>query len=747
MYWGKTQRGIPCHSPCYRDCQKEETMEKKTTVTTKRLTPEKEESGSIIEKISLPRTIHLVPMDHIAGFDVRPGFYEVNGATAIPGGVNFTVYSHGATSIELLLFHRTETEPFAVLPIPKHYRIGNVYSMIVFKLNIEEFEYAYRVDGPYDPKKGLIFDKTKYLLDPYAKAVTGQSQWGDSSNGERHYKARVVKDDFDWGTAKQPLLPMEDLVIDELHVRGFTKDSSSGVLHPGTFAGLMEKLPYLLELGVNVVELMPIFEFDEMQDYREVDGKELYNYWGYNTVSFFAPNTSYTASTEYNREGNELKTLIQVFNQHGIEVYLDVVFNHTAEGNEQGPFFSFKGFDNNIYYLLTPDGGYYNFSGCGNSLNCNHPIVHQMILNCLRYWVTTYRINGFRFDLASILGRNEDGTPMNKPPLLQSLAFDPILGDVKLIAEAWDAVGLYQVGTFPSWNRWAEWNGRYRDDMRRHLKGDGGTAQAAALRIAGSRDIYEVSTRQNASVNFITCHDGFTLYDLYAYNEKHNEKNGWNNTDGAGDNNSWNCGVEGETDDPEVNRLRRRMVRNAFALLMCSRGIPMFLAGDEFCNTQFGNNNAYCQDNITSWLDWNLLKKNKSIFQFFQYMIRFRKKHRILRVNISNGACGFQDISFHGVKPWRGQFADHDRYVGVLFAGQEDGKEPDVVYVASNAYWEELKILLPELPESMYWELKLDTWEEKQGQEQKSIQGNTFMIHPRSVMVWIGKIIPKSDIL
>ena len=722
-------------------------MEKKTTVTTKRLTPEKEESGSIIEKISLPRTIHLVPMDHIAGFDVRPGFYEVNGATAIPGGVNFTVYSHGATSIELLLFHRTETEPFAVLPIPKHYRIGNVYSMIVFKLNIEEFEYAYRVDGPYDPKKGLIFDKTKYLLDPYAKAVTGQSQWGDSSNGERHYKARVVKDDFDWGTAKQPLLPMEDLVIYELHVRGFTKDSSSGVLHPGTFAGLMEKLPYLLELGVNVVELMPIFEFDEMQDYREVDGKELYNYWGYNTVSFFAPNTSYTASTEYNREGNELKTLIQVFNQHGIEVYLDVVFNHTAEGNEQGPFFSFKGFDNNIYYLLTPDGGYYNFSGCGNSLNCNHPIVHQMILNCLRYWVTTYRINGFRFDLASILGRNEDGTPMNKPPLLQSLAFDPILGDVKLIAEAWDAVGLYQVGTFPSWNRWAEWNGRYRDDMRRHLKGDGGTAQAAALRIAGSRDIYEVSTRQNASVNFITCHDGFTLYDLYAYNEKHNEKNGWNNTDGAGDNNSWNCGVEGETDDPEVNRLRRRMVRNAFALLMCSRGIPMFLAGDEFCNTQFGNNNAYCQDNITSWLDWNLLKKNKSIFQFFQYMIRFRKKHRILRVNISNGACGFQDISFHGVKPWRGQFADHDRYVGVLFAGQEDGKEPDVVYVASNAYWEELKILLPELPESMYWELKLDTWEEKQGQEQKSIQGNTFMIHPRSVMVWIGKIIPKSDIL
>ncbi len=716
---------------------KEKMSEGKTEIDTKRrgLT---EEAGGRVEKISLPRTIHLVPMDRIDGFDVRPGFYEVNGATAIPGGVNFTVYSRRATSIELLLFHRMEEEPFAVLPFPQHYRIGNVYSMIVFKLNIEEFEYAYRVDGPYDPSKGLIFDKTKYLLDPYAKAVTGQSQWGDSSVHEQHYKARVVKDDFDWGTSQQPLLSMEDLVIYELHVRGFTKDASSGVFHPGTFAGLMEKLPYLLELGVNVVELMPIFEFDEMQDYREVDGKKLYNYWGYNTVSFFAPNTSYTASTEYNREGNELKNLIHVFNQHGIEVYLDVVFNHTAEGNEHGPFFSFKGFDNNIYYLLTPEGYYYNFSGCGNSLNCNHPIVHQMILNCLRYWVTTYHVNGFRFDLASIMGRNEDGTPMNKPPLLQSLAFDPILGDVKLIAEAWDAVGLYQVGSFPSWNRWAEWNGRYRDDMRRYLKGDGGMAQAAALRMAGSRDIYEVSTRKDASVNFITCHDGFTLYDLFSYNEKHNEKNGWNNTDGAGDNNSWNCGVEGETDDPEVNRLRRRMMRNAFALLMCSRGIPMFLAGDEFCNTQFGNNNAYCQDNITSWLDWNLLEKNRDMFRFFQHMIRFRKEHRVLRRNVSGGTCGFPDISFHGEKPWRGQFAAHERYVGVMFAGREEGKEPDIVYVASNSYWEEIAVLLPELPETMTWELAADTWEASR-KEGGSLKGNRFRIHPRTVMVWVGK--------
>ncbi len=686
------------------------------------------------QTVGLPRTIHLVPIDHIAGFDVRPGFYEINGATAIPGGVNFTVNSHNATAIELLLFHRTEKEPFAVLPFPKHYRIGNVYSMIVFKLNIEEFEYAFRVDGPYDPENGLIFDKTKYLLDPYARAVTGQSRWGSEGSGVTDFKARVVKDDFDWGNSRRPLLPVEDLIIYEMHVRGFTNDKSSGVLYPGTFAGMIEKLPYLLELGVNVVELMPIFEFNEMQDYRVVDGHKLYNYWGYNTVSFFAPNTSYAASTEYNREGNELKQLIRLFNENGIEVFLDVVFNHTAEGNEHGPFFSFKGFDNNIYYLLTPDGHYYNFSGCGNALNCNHPIVRQMILDCLRYWVTTYHVNGFRFDLASILGRNEDGSPMQEPPLLQALAFDPILGDIKLIAEAWDAGGLYQVGSFPSWNRWAEWNGRYRDDMRRYLKGDEGTAQAAAQRIVGSQDIYAVNGRTNASVNFITCHDGFTMYDLFSYNQKHNEWNGWDNSDGANDNNSWNCGVEGETNDPAIQELRHRMIRNSFALLMCSRGIPMFLAGDEFCNTQFGNNNAYCQDNITSWLDWALLEKNREMFEFFKYMIQYRKSHRILRADLSGGACGFPDFSFHGVEPWQEQFAGYDHYLGVMFAGKAEREKPEILYIASNAYWEPLEVQLPELPATLHWEAEVDTW--KAAQPQRPLRGNLVTVHERSVMVF-----------
>ena len=401
-------------------------------------------------------------------------------------------------------------------------------------------------------------------------------------------------------------------------------------------------------------------------------------------------------------------------------------------------FFSFKGFDNNIYYLLTPEGYYYNFSGCGNTLNCNHPIVHQMILDCLRYWVAAYRVDGFRFDLASILGRNEDGSPMDKPPLLQSLAFDPILGGVKLIAEAWDAGGLYQVGSFPSWNRWAEWNGKYRDDMRCYIKGDPGTANTAAQRIAGSRDIYEVHGRTNASVNFLTCHDGFTLYDLFAYNDKHNEENGWNNTDGSWNNYSWNCGAEGETENPGVNILRMRMIRNSFALLMCSRGTPMFLAGDEFCNTQFGNNNAYCQDNIISWLDWGLLEKNQEMFRFFQYMIQFRMDHKALRANLSDGAMGAPDVSFHGVTPWhQGSFGADEHYVGVMFAGYERRNGPEMIYIASNAYWEQLEVELPEVSRSVQWELAVNTWDA--AQSPRKLAGRRFQIGPRSVMVFVAK--------
>jgi len=654
------------------------------------------------------RKVNLIPLDRIAGYDVRPGFYGVNGATAIPCGVNFTVHSMQAASCELNLFHRKEEKPFAVLPFPKHYKMGYVYSMIVFGLNISDLEYAYRLDGPHDPAKGLLFDKKNLLLDPYARAVTGQREWG-IPHGDL-YKARVVADDFDWGDIRDPLIPMTDLVIYEMHVRGFTVHGSSGVKFPGTFDGIREKIPYLKELGVNAVELMPIFEFDETRDAREYNGNLLLNYWGYNTVGFFAPNTGYTAGSEYNREGSELKGLIKALSENGIEVILDVVFNHTAEGNEHGPIFSFKGFDNNIYYMLTPDGGYFNFSGCGNTMNCNHPVVQNMILECLRHWVSEYRVSGFRFDLASILGRNEDGSPMNKPPLLHNLAFDPILGNVKLIAEAWDAGGLYQVGNFPAWNRWAEWNGRYRDDMRRFLKGDGGLAKIAAQRIAGSYDMYDRQKRgEGASVNFITCHDGYTLYDLYAYQSKHNEANGWDCTDGANDNNSWNCGAEGETKEPQINALRNKLIKNACAVLMCSRGTPMFLMGDEFCNTQFGNNNPYCQDNEISWLDWSLLKKHRDVFGFFKHMITFRKKHDVLRRETEPCSCSFPNISFHGELPWEPDFGPEGRVIGVMFAGRDRSGCDDIVIIMLNAHWEEHDIVLPHLPACLHWNTEIDT--------------------------------------
>lgn len=682
--------------------------------------------------------IHLVPFDNIAGYDVRPGFYDINGATAIPGGVNFTVHSNHATSCELLLFHREEDAPYAILKFPENYRIGNVYSMIVFKLNIEEFEYAYRVAGPFEPENGLIFDSRKYLLDPYAKAVTGQSVWGVKKTRHDFYKARVVKDDFDWENFTSPKIPMEDLVIYELHVRGFSMADGSLHAKPGTFAALMEKIPYLKRLGINAVELMPIFEFDETGSLRTYNGQDLIDYWGYNSVSFFAPNTSYCGGVEYNREGTELKQLIKSLHKEGIEVILDVVFNHTAEGNERGLFFSFKGFDNNIYYMLKPNGEYYNYSGCGNTLNCNHPIVQRMILDCLRYWVTAYRVDGFRFDLASILGRNEDGSPMSKPPLIQSLAFDPILGDTKLIAEAWDAGGLYQVGSFPSWNRFAEWNGRYRDDVRSFLKGDLNIAKAAALRIIGSVDIYDPITRgQNASINFLTCHDGFTLHDMYAYNEKHNEANGWNNTDGNDNNYSWNCGVEGKTMDPAILALRRRMVKNACAVLLCSRGTPMFLAGDEFGNSQHGNNNAYCQDNMISWLDWSLAEKNRDLFTFFSFMIAFRKKHTVIRKDTSTCFLGFPSVSLHEAEAWNSDYQWDSHVIGVMYAGKdEETGDDDIVFLSVNTYWEIVPQHLPELPEPLHWETVVDTWKANSilSPPQK-VNGNTVYLKPRSVQI------------
>lgn len=690
----------------------------------------------------------LLPLDVVEGFKIRPGFFRMYGACVASNGVSFTINSHGATRCTLLLFKPQAPKPYARIPFPDSYRIGDTYSMLVFDIKPDEFEYAFSFDGPYEPAKGLLFNEENVLLDPYSRAVTGQRKWGEKPEGGKdfEYRARVVKSNFDWGNIKQLEQPFEDLVIYETHVRGYTKDKSSGVSAPGTFAGLKDKIPYLKDLGINAVELMPIFEFDEMESARVVDGVQLYNYWGYNTVSFFAPNTSYAFNEEHNHEGDELKSLIKALKENGIEVILDVVFNHTAEGNEMGPCFSFKGIDNNVYYMLTPDAHYYNFSGCGNVMNCNHPVVRSFIIDCLRHWAIEYRVDGFRFDLASILGRDQNGAPMANPPILESLAFDPVLGKMKLIAEAWDAGGLYQVGSFPSWNRWAEWNGRYRDDMRSFLKGDDGMAGNAITRITGSRDLYSPESRgHKASVNFMTCHDGFTLYDLYSYNVKHNEKNGWNNTDGDNNGHSWNCGAEGETDDPNVNGLRRRLIKNAFAALLCSRGPAMFFAGDEFCNTQFGNNNAYCQDNIISWLDWSRLEEFKEIHDFVRHMIQFRKEHPILRKMTKPSSCQFPEISVHNGTPFNASTDYKTKLIGIMYAGRnEEDTEDDIVFYCMNAYWEPLVMQLPVLPNGKHWHVDTNTnaeyFDGEDFTEKTELLGvNTIRVPARTTIILVAE--------
>lgn len=690
----------------------------------------------------------LLPLDVVEGFKIRPGFFRMYGACVASNGVSFTINSHGATRCTLLLFKPQAPKPYARIPFPDSYRIGDTYSMLVFDIKPDEFEYAFSFDGPYEPAKGLLFNEENVLLDPYSRAVTGQRKWGEKPEGGKdfEYRARVVKSSFDWGNIKQLEQPFEDLVIYETHVRGYTKDKSSGVSAPGTFAGWKDKIPYLKDLGINAVELMPIFEFDEMESARVVDGVQLYNYWGYNTVSFFAPNTSYAFNEEHNHEGDELKSLIKALKENGIEVILDVVFNHTAEGNEMGPCFSFKGIDNNVYYMLTPDAHYYNFSGCGNVMNCNHPVVRSFIIDCLRHWAIEYRVDGFRFDLASILGRDQNGAPMANPPILESLAFDPVLGKMKLIAEAWDAGGLYQVGSFPSWNRWAEWNGRYRDDMRSFLKGDDGMAGNAITRITGSRDLYSPESRgHKASVNFLTCHDGFTLYDLYSYNEKHNEKNGWNNTDGDNNGHSWNCGAEGETDDPNVNGLRRRLIKNAFAALLCSRGPAMFFAGDEFCNTQFGNNNAYCQDNIISWLDWSRLEEFKEIHDFVRHMIQFRKEHPILRKMTKPSSCQFPEISVHNGTPFNASTDYKTKLIGIMYAGRnEEDTEDDIVFYCMNAYWEPLVMQLPVLPNGKHWHVDTNTnaeyFDGEDFTEKTELLGvNTIRVPARTTIILVAE--------
>ena len=689
------------------------------------------------------------PTHEYGKFELRPGKPLPFGATIVPGGgVNFSVYSRHATSCELVLFRKYEPEPFATIPFPDEFRIGNVFTMVVFALTFEDIEYGYRMDGPFNPGEGHWFDRTRILLDPYAKAIGGRDVWGEEPDrhGKYPYRARIFFDDSDWEDDHSLEIPLEYLIIYEIHVRGFTQHPSSGVRHPGTFAGIREKIPYLKELGINCVEFMPIHEFDEFENggISSATGQPLMNYWGYSNVGLFAPKAGYAASGKYGMQVDEFKALVKELHKNGIEVILDVVFNHTAEGNEDSLYISYRGIDNKTYYMLTSEGHCPDFSGRYNTLNYNNPIVRNMILDSLRHWVADYHIDGFRFDLAAILGRDQNGAPMNNPALLEALAYDPILGKCKLITEAWDAGGLRQVDSLPS--SWAEWNGKFRDDLRKFLKGEPGTAEAMRQRIAGSPDL-DHWRGANASINFVTSHDGFTLMDLVSYNEKHNEANGEENADETDHNNSWNCGWEGPTDDIQINNLRIKQIKNAVAMQMVSHGTPMILSGDEMGRTQQGNDHAYCQDNEISWLDWSLLDSNAELLNFYKKMITFRMAHPVLksRTHLQNkdyANSGYPDIS------WHVDSSDERPIIAFLLCGMHarGGTEiDDYIYVVMNMHQEAYESEIPKLPEDMSWYVFANTDMQPPedifgvGYEAMIENQLEFTASPRSVVILVGR--------
>jgi len=705
----------------------------------------------------LQERIDIHPTHSHGDFKLRRGNPFPFGATMVPGGVNFSIFSSHAISCTLVLFQKGALKPMAEIPFPEEFRIGNVYCMIVFDLDVEKIEYGYRMDGPNNFHDGQWFDKSKILMDPYAKIIGGRDIWGETPNWNDIYqhRGRIAYDDFDWENDRPLEIPPEDEIIYEMHVRSFTTHPSSGVKHPGKFAGIREKIPYLKELGVNAVELMPIYEFDEFENSRPspITGEILYNYWGYSTVGFFAPKAGYAATGKLGMQMDELKTLVKDLHKNGIEVILDVVFNHTAEGNEKGPTISFRGIDNNTYYMLTPEGYYLNFSGCGNTINCNNPIVRNVVLDCLRYWASEYHIDGFRFDLASILGRDPSGAPLANPPLLETLAFDPILARCKLIAEAWDAGGLYQVGSFPAFGRWAEWNGKYRDGIRKFIKGDC-TVGEMAQRIQGSPDLYAAQGRAPAtSINFITAHDGFTLADLVSYNDKHNEANGENNNDGANDNDSWNCGAEGWTDNPEINALRSRQMRNAIVIMMVSQGVPMLLMGDEIGRSKNGNNNTYCHDSELNWLNWKFLETNAELFRFVKNCIAFRKTHPVLRNrnylrNQDYAGSGKADITWHGTQAWNADWSDNSRTLAFMLCGKhakEVTEEDNDIYVAMNMHWETLWFDIPRLSDGKHWYIFANTacaspedaWEP--GSEPILSNQHGLLVGDRSVVILVSQ--------
>lgn len=618
-------------------------------------------------------------------------------------GVNFALYSEHAESCALVLFHEGEKQPFAEIPFTEDMKENNMYSMFVTGIEPLKTEYGYRLDGVYDIHRELRYQKELVLLDPYARAVSGRSSWCSSIDPERagKFRGRIISDSFDWEDDQYPDIPLKDLIIYEAHVRSMTMHPSAGSDAPGTFKGLTEKIPYLKELGINCIELLPVFEFDEMEYNRFFNQKRILNYWGYSTLNFFSPKAGYAASGENCGQVSEFKEMVKAFHKAGIRVILDVVYNHTAEGEEKDRCYSFQGIDNQVYYISQTDGKNSNYSGCGNTFKCNHPAVKRLILESLRYWHKECHVDGFRFDLAPMLVRGVDGVPDWDTPVAKDIAEDEVLKDAVLIAEPWDAAGLYLTGRFHHWGRWSEWNDKYRDSMRQFFCGNAEYAPDFMSRLSGSENMYSQCGSQG-TINFITCHDGFTMYDLVSYNCKHNESNGEQNRDGNNWNISYNNGCEGRTDDPHIHHIRRRKMMSLFALLMTSRGVPMMYAGDEICNSQNGNNNAYCQDSEISWIDWSNLEKERDMLEFVKLMIDFRKAHPVLRnttYDQSVNGTGYPELSFRypgGTEA----FPDKKSHCVAAFYAEDHVKygtdEDCFIYVICNVYEKDISYLLPD---------------------------------------------------
>ncbi|NGX61829.1 MAG: hypothetical protein K940chlam9_01318 [Chlamydiae bacterium] len=670
------------------------------------------------------------------------GWPRPYGATPYKNGINFAVFSKRARVVSLCLFQPGKNAPYAeILLDPKTNRTGDVWHIYLYDIPLSD-HYGYRVDGPYDPLAGETFDNRQILLDPYARLVVSRPNWGQSKPKDPPLIDRGViypLNPFDWEEDAPPNLPLKDLVIYEMHARGFTQDPSSRAKHRGTFLGIIEKIPHLKALGVNAIELLPIYEFNERSSVFEnpETGEPLFNYWGYSTQNFFSPMVRY--GTNPDSVIQEFKTLVKELHRNGIEIILDVVYNHTGEGDERGPQFSFKGFGNSIYYLLAPNGEYYNFTGCGNTMNTNHQVVVDLIRDSLRYWVTEMHVDGFRFDLASIFARTHDGIPLEFPPILEAITNDPILANTKLIAEPWDAGGLYQVGSFPGRGVWSEWNGKYRDNVRRFLKGTDGEVGNFATRLSGSEDLYGKWLTPTCSINFITAHDGFSLADLVSYNSKHNLENGEENRDGANDNESWNCGVEGETDDPKVLQLRERQRKNFLVALLVSQGVPMLLMGDEYGHTKKGNNNTWGHDSRFNWFQWDTLAKNRKMFRFFQKMIAFRKAHPILsRFRFLKN----QDVVWHGIEPLNPDWNEKNRLIAMTLV---DSLNHYSLYIACNAFHHEVSVHLPWHDSPWYQYVYTPLPSPKDIVSEKSarkIQKQTFTLAPYSSLILKASELP-----